>query len=282
MGFHEKPNVFIRDVTLNVSDLEQSLLFYTDFLGFKLLEKTETTAALTADGATPLIKLAVPEQAAPKQPGTTGLYHFAILLPSRESLGEFLLYLAKRQFRLGAADHLVSEALYFSDPDGNGIEVYCDRPAEQWKWSGEQVAMATDPLDADGVLAAAHDKEWLGMPADTVIGHIHLHVSDLELTGRFYREVIGYEVVCAYGGQALFLSTGKYHHHVAINTWNGRGAEKPAANSVGLKEYAIDLPDEAYKEQVIEALRKWRMPYCEEDGVLRTSDTSGNKIAMYI
>ncbi|WP_042349195.1 VOC family protein [Bacillus massiliigorillae] len=279
MGFHTKPNLYIRNVTLNVSNLNNSLLFYRDFLGFKVLEHEEHTAILTADGVTPLIKLNVPQDVTPKQSGTTGLYHFAILLPSRADLGKFLLYLVKQQFRIGASDHLVSEALYFSDPDGNGIEVYCDRHADTWTWHNNQVAMTTDPLDGEGVLAAGDGLEWNGMPPDTVMGHIHLHVSNLQKAGTFYSDVLGYEVVCEYGGQALFLSTGKYHHHVAINTWNGTGV--PAEDSVGLKEYAIDLPNEAYKQKVIRALEAYGIPFNEEEGILHTKDPSGNKIAMY-
>ncbi|MEH6941416.1 VOC family protein [Bacillus sp. JJ722] len=280
MGFHTKPNLYIRDVTLNVSDIKNSLLFYQDFLGFKVLEQGEHTAILTADGVTPLIKLNVPQDVTPKQPRTTGLYHFAILLPSRAVLGKFLLYLVKHQFEIGAADHLVSEALYFSDPDGNGIEVYYDRPADTWAWNNEQVAMTTDPLDGEGVLAAGDGLEWNGMPADTVMGHIHLHVSNLQKASIFYKDVLGYQVVSEFGGQALFLSTGKYHHHVAINTWNGTGV--PAENSVGLKEFAIDLPNEEYKQKVIHALQARGLAFHEEDGILRTNDPSGNKIAMYL
>lgn len=280
MGFHTKPNLYIRNVTLNVSNMKNSLLFYQDFLGFKVLEHAEHTAILTADGVTPLIKLNVPQDVTPKQPRTTGLYHFAILLPSRAELGKFLLYLVKQQFKIGAADHLVSEALYFSDPDGNGIEVYCDRPADTWAWDNGQVAMTTDSLDGEGVIAAGDGLEWSEMPANTVIGHIHLHVSNLHEAGTFYKDVLGFQVVSEFGGQALFLSTGKYHHHVAINTWNGTGV--PGDNSVGLKEYAIDLPNEEYKQKVIHALQARGLAFHEEDGILRTNDPSGNKIAMYL
>lgn len=280
MGFHSTPNLYIRDVVLKVSDLQQSLAFYRDFLGFKVLVQETDYASLTVDGSTPILKLKEIKQALPKQPRTTGLYHFAILLPTRAELGSFLLYLVRQQYNIGASDHLVSEALYFSDPDGNGIEVYADRPADDWTWTKDQVHMTTDPLDGQSLIKAGEGLEWSGMPSQTKMGHIHLHVSNLEEAGIFYREVLGYKVVCEYGGQALFLSTGNYHHHVAINTWNG--TKRPDLNSVGLDEYTIQIPNGSYKQEVLAALRERKISFVEEEGIVRTSDPAGNRIALHL
>src|SRR5690606_4944413 len=133
-----------------------------------------------------------PENVQPKAGRTTGLYHFAILLPSRADLSAFLKHIIRAGVQLGASDHLVSEALYFSDPDGNGIEVYRDRPSNEWSWSNDQVKMVTDPLDGQGILMESN-KEWNGLPADTVMGHIHLHVSHLDNTEDFYVNGLGFD-----------------------------------------------------------------------------------------
>lgn len=283
MGFHQKPNLYIRDVSINVMDLNVSLAFYRDFLGFKVLEEGDRYVALTADGKTALIKLYQPEGVTPKEARKTGLYHFAILLPSRAELGKILIHLIKNNYRLGASDHLVSEALYLNDPDGNGIEIYHDREDSEWTWnSRNQVEMTTDPIDGEGVMAAAQGELWGGMPAETIMGHIHLHVSDVEEADTFYRKLLGYELVCEYGGQALFLSTGKYHHHIGMNTWNGVGAPAPSENSVGLREYSISIPNEGYKQNIIRSLEQLGLTYVEENGVLHTKDPSQNSIALYV
>jgi len=283
MGFHQKPNLYIRDVSINVMNLKVSLAFYRDFLGFKVLEEGERYAALTADGKTALIKLYQPEGVTPKEARKTGLYHFAILLPSRAELGKILIHLVKNNYRLGASNHLVSEALYLNDPDGNGIEIYRDREDTEWKWDNRnQVEMTSDPIDGEGVIAAAQGEEWEGMPSETIMGHIHLHVSNLQEAGTFYREILGYDLVCEYGGQALFLSTGKYHHHIGMNTWNGAGAPAPSENSVGLREYSISIPTEEYKQNIIRSLEQSGLTYVEENGVLYMKDPSQNSIVLYV
>jgi catechol 2,3-dioxygenase len=283
MGFHTKPNLYIRNITLNVSNLEQSLVFYTNFLGFKVLEKNNFAAVLTADGKTPIIYLNQPEGVLPKQPRTTGLFHFAILLPSREELGKFLSHIVKTQFRIqGASDHLVSEALYLADPDGNGIEIYWDRTPDTWTWKNNMVEMSTLAMDIEGVLAAGRGQDWEGMPKETVMGHIHLHVADLKQARQFYTQGLGYELVCDYGGQADFISTGRYHHHIGMNIWNGIGAKAPSENSVGLKEYTISIPNEEYKQKVIHSLQELNFSFHESDGKLYTKDPSNNRIVLQL
>jgi len=220
--FHQGPNIYVGEVNIKVKNLDYSVTFYQNIIGLQLLEQSERKAVLTADGQTPLLTLEEPVDVIPKQEHMSGLYHFAILLPTRTDLGDFLRHLILTGYPLGAADHYVSEALYLNDPDGNGIEVYRDRPYLEWTWKNDLVEMATEELDAEGILAES-GAEWKGLPSGTIMGHIHLHVGDLEKAKEFYTKGIGFEVV-SYYPQAVFLSSGRYHHHVAINTWQGSGA----------------------------------------------------------
>lgn len=229
-------------VSLQVSDLSRSLRFYTNVLGLRVVERTERSAALGAegDGAT-LVELHEQPGVTPVPPrGRLGLYHFAVLLPDRESLGRFVIHLAENGVRAGASDHLVSEALYLQDPDGLGIEVYADRPRSEWRHRDRQLAMATDPLDLNG-LAAAAEGRWAGAPAGTSIGHVHLHVADLERAEAFYHGGLGLDkVVWSYPG-ALFLSAGGYHHHLGVNTW-AAGAATPGPRDARLLYWELVVP----------------------------------------
>ena len=251
MKFHQPPHVYTGEVLLRVTDLDKMTNFYTEIIGFDVLEKDGNQVKLTADGKTPLIVLEQPEQILPKEPRRTGLYHLALLLPTRADLGKAIKHFSKNNVRLGASDHLVSEALYLSDPDGNGIEIYRDREPEEWTWQNGFVAMSTDPLDAIGIVEASGNEEWDGLPAGTVMGHVHLHVANLPKTQAFY-EALGFEVVTPYP-QALFMSTGKYHHHIGMNTWNGEGAPRPSKESAGLEAYTLVYPDE---ETLAAAIKK--------------------------
>jgi catechol 2,3-dioxygenase len=251
--FFEKPTVYVGEVNVNVTNLKKALEFYQTVIGFRVLEETDNRAVLTANGSTPLLTLEKPDNVVPKEERTTGLYHFAILLPSREDLSAFLRHIAQSGIRIGASDHYVSEAVYLSDPDGNGIEVYRDRPASEWSWSEGQVAMATEPLDAESVLATGN-KEWKGLPETTVMGHVHLHVADLEKTEQFYIKGLGFDVVTNYPG-ALFTSTGNYHHHIALNVWNGAGAPSPRRNTVGMNWFSLEFPNEETRSEAVERLR---------------------------
>ncbi|KPL59562.1 VOC family protein [Rossellomorea vietnamensis] len=280
MNFHKEPHTFVGEVSLIVQDLEQSLSFYKEVIGFKVLEQSERRATLTADGIHALLSLEEPDEALPKEPRTTGLYHFALLLPSREDLGKILAHLIKLNIQLGSSDHLVSEALYLSDPDGNGIEIYRDRPSSGWTWHGDQVEMAVDPIDARGILAEAEGKSWNGLPAGTVMGHIHLHVSDLKSAEEFYGKGLGFNVVSRFGDQALFISTGRYHHHIGLNTWNGVGAPAPSENSVGLNWFTLHFPNEEKRSSIIQRLESIGATVQEHDGKILTVDPSGNHIHL--
>jgi catechol 2,3-dioxygenase len=282
-NFHSKPNIYINRVDLRVEDLQRSLMFYQNIIGFRVLEQSGERAVLTADGRTPLLSIEQSANLIPKQPRTTGLYHYALLLPNRYELGKVLNHLLQVGYPLqGGSDHLVSEALYLADPDGNGIEIYRDRPAESWDWRNGEVVMTTEPIDAEGLLAERKGDAWEGLPPETLMGHIHLHVAEFEKIKEFYCQGLGFEIVCRYGNQALFISTGKYHHHIGLNTWQGVGAPKPLENSVGLMKYSIVFPSNEERETAVEKLGKLGFRVLNENGVILAEDPSGNRVELTV
>jgi catechol 2,3-dioxygenase len=233
-------------VRLQVADLDRSLAYYTDVLGLQATRATAHSASLSSQGAEePLIELELQRGAKPvPRQGRLGLFHFAILVPDREALGAFLRHLADRGVHAGSADHAVSEALYLTDPDGLGIEVYADRPRTSWRVSGQELFMTTEALDLRGLIRTAADREWTGMPTGTVMGHVHLHVGGLDEAARFYHAALGLDkVVWSYPG-ALFLSAGGYHHHLGTNTW-AAGAPPAREDEARLLDWDLVLPDAA-------------------------------------
>ncbi len=266
-----------------MENLERSLNYYKEIIGFQILEQTETTAVLTTDGRTSILSLEQPENVIPKEGKTTGLYHFAILLPRRSDLAGIVNYLGEKGIRFGSSDHLVSEALYLKDPDGNGIEIYIDRDPSVWSWNEGEVAMAVDPLDFEDLSSSLKQGElWNGLPEETVMGHIHLHVAELEKTEKFYVEGLGFDIVNRYGAQALFLSTGKYHHHIGLNTWNGVGAPAPSVNSPGLESYTLLLPNEEALKHTVINLERIGADIKRQYNDFMTYDPSGNCIILKI
>lgn len=231
-------------VRLQVADLDRSVAWYERVLGLRVLERPEGRATLGAADGPPLVELVERRGARPvRRRAHLGLFHFAILLPDRAALGGFLRHLAGIDEPVGASDHLVSEALYLHDPDGLGIEVYADRPRPTWQRQDGELVMDTRPLDAEGVLAAGGSGAWTGMPAGTVMGHMHLHVGSLDHGAAFYRDALGFDAtVWSYPG-ALFLSAGGYHHHLGLNTWAGPDAPRPGDNDARLLEWELILPD---------------------------------------
>lgn len=281
MGFHQKPSTFVSHVRLKVENLERSLAYYQEIIGFDILERTSTTVELTADGKTSILSLEQPKGVKPKKPRTTGMYHFALLLPTKKDLADFVMHLAKNDVQVAAGDHLVSEALYIKDPDGNDIEIYVDRDPNVWKWSNGEVAMTTDPVNFQELLThQVPGESWQGLPKDTIMGHIHLYVAGLDKTEQFYVEGLGFEVVNRFGGQALFLSTAKYHHHIAVNTWNGVGAPRPEENSAGMDYYRLIYNDEAAVKATIANLEKIGATITQENDRIMTSDPAGNRIQL--
>lgn len=281
MQFHRAPHIFVSHVELKVEHLERAKRFYRDGIGFRVLAEDDRRVELTADGKTPLLTLIQLADVIPKRGRTTGLYHFALLLPTRTDLARMVMHLAEWGIPLGSSDHLVSEALYLNDPDGNGIEIYRDRDPAEWEWvlDGREVRMAVDPLDFHDLLAGV-SREWHGLPAGTLLGHIHLHVADLAAAERFYVEGLGFDVVNRYGRQALFLSTGRYHHHIGLNTWNGVGAPRPPANSVGLEAFTLQFPDEDRRSRALLQLEQLGAAVTERNGQYMTEDPSGNRIRL--
>lgn len=261
-GFRLPEQTRLGPVRLQVADLSRSLEFYEEVLGLRPLERETGRAVLAAqEGDRGLVELrAHPGARAVSRRGALGLYHFALLLPDRPSLGRFLRHLGDAGAHAGAADHLVSESLYLQDPDNLGIEVYADRPRSAWRRVGRELMMATDPLDTESLLKAAAEQPWNGMPAGTTLGHVHLHVADLDRAARFYSEALGFDrMVWRYPG-ALFLAAGGYHHHLGTNTWAGPGATAPAAGDARLLEWTIELPDEASLAAAGESLRRGGVP----------------------
>ena len=240
-------------VRLQVADLERSLVWYGRVLGLRVVDRATDRATLApTSGAPVLIELHEHPGAAPAR-GRLGLFHVALLLPDRASLGAFLEHLAALGERAGAGDHLVSEALYLSDPDGLGFEVYADRPRDQWRVQGGELQMATLAIDAQGLARAAGDLVWDGLPAGTVVGHVHLHVGDLEAAERFYHQGLGLDrMVWSYPG-ARFLAAGGYHHHLGVNTWASGG---PAGKGdARLLDWTVVLPHAADVGAVTASLR---------------------------
>jgi catechol 2,3-dioxygenase len=271
-GYRLPAEMRLGEVRLQVADLDRSLDYYQRVLGLRLIERLENGAVLGAHGADePLVRLVERPGSAPvPQRGLIGLYHFAILLPDRAALGRFVSHLAEIGARAGASDHLVSEALYLRDPDGLGIEVYADRPRSTWLVDDRQLRMATDPLDLPAVVAAAGGARWTGMPAGTRMGHVHLHVGEIESASRFYHAALGLDrMVWNYPG-ALFLAAGGYHHHLGVNTWAGAAARPAGDDDARLLEWRMVLPPEharAARESVEAAGHEvsatdegWRVP----------------------
>jgi catechol 2,3-dioxygenase len=232
-------------VRLRVADLERMRSYYERTIGLRTLAHDDGTLRLGA-GA-PLVELAGDPDAPPAPPGSTGLFHLALLVPDRAELARALQrVLASGERPTGASDHFVSEALYLRDPEGNGIEIYRDRPREQWEYTaGGELRMGTVALDVDAVMDELPEGEDPGLADATVMGHIHLHVADLDAAEAFYAGRLGFDVtVRSYPG-ALFLSRGGYHHHIGLNTWQGAGAPPPPPGSRGLEDFELVLPEVA-------------------------------------
>ena len=244
-GFRLPADTRLGGVHLRIADLARSVAFYETVLGMRVIARGDARATLGAHGSDRAL-VELHEQPGVRSAGRRarlGLFHFAILLPDRAALGRFVRHLAEIGVQPGAGDHLVSEAFYLQDPDGLGIEVYADRPRNTWHRIGRELMMATDPVDVEGLLREAGDAPWTGMPAGTVIGHVHLHVGNIEQAAAFFSEALGFDrVTWSYPG-ALFLGAGGYHHHLGTNTWAGAAAPPTGPDEAGLLEWTIELTD---------------------------------------
>lgn len=266
-------------IRLQVSDLNRSREYYTQVLGLRELASEPGTAHMGDLSGSPLIDLVEHPGAAPvPRRGRLGLYHFALLLPDRPSLGSFLSHLAELGAQPGMSDHSVSEAIYLNDPDGLGIEIYADRPRQEWQYNGREIHMVTEPLRAREVMAAAREP-WQGMPAGTQMGHLHLFVGDLEAATDFYHRALGLDrVVWSYPG-ALFLSAGGYHHHLGTNIW-ASGAAPAGPDDARLLEWSLLLPDTAAVKAAGESLSSAGYTVRGEDGSWTADDPWGTTLRV--
>lgn len=265
-------------VHLDVADMDRAQDYYQDTLGLDAVSAGDGAVRFSA-GDRSLLVLHEKPGARPKPRNATGLYHYALLLPGRPELGRALQNLLDADYPLqGASDHLVSEAVYLADPDGNGIELYRDRPRESWFYDDDRLRMATEPLDMHGVLGAGKE---LGagptVPDGSVVGHVHLHVGDLAEAERFYGEVIGFDLMTRYGRQASFYAAGGYHHHIGINVWAGVGAPSPPEDAAGLRRFTVVIPRANELGALADRLQQAGVDYEEYSGSLEVADPAGNK-----
>lgn len=265
------PDTTLGPVTLRVSDTERSIRFYQEVLGFRLAAGADGLAALGTGGSPVVLLKQVPGARSVRR--ASGLFHFAVLVPSRAALGKALRRLAEAEIGIGQADHLVSEALYLSDPDGNGIEIYRDRPRAEWQWDHGGVRMATEPLDLEGLMAEG-DRDpspSRELPHGTRIGHVHLQVADVPQAVAFYHGAVGFDLTARWPG-AAFLSAGGYHHHLGLNSWASRGAPAAPEGSTGLESFVVRVSPSEDLAALGARLEAAGAPVRREDELLRARD----------
>jgi catechol 2,3-dioxygenase len=268
-------------VRLQVADLDRSLAFYENVLGMRVISRASDSVSLGPHGENrEIVHLRQLKTARPvPRRGLLGLYHFAILLPDRASLGRFVAHLTEIGIRAGMSDHFVSEAVYLTDPDGLGIEVYADRPRGAWRYHERQLRMTTNHLDVDDVVKAAGGERWTGMPAGTVLGHVHLYVDDIATAEAFYHDALGFDkVVWSYPG-ALFMSAGGYHHHLGTNIW-ARGAPPATDADARLLEWEIIVPTKKDAAQAAQHVKALGYPVKEESGEWVLTDPWGTSLRL--
>jgi catechol 2,3-dioxygenase len=270
-------------VRLVVADVDRVAGFYEQAIGLRRDDGNDGIVRLAAEPAGTLVELEPHAEAAARPRGTTGLFHLAILVPTRADLARAVRRVvgAGAAFE-GAADHIVSEALYLSDPEGNGIEIYRDRPREEWSFGGGELRMATLPLDLDGVmteLPADAEVDGTAPGPGTRIGHVHLQVADIAQAEAFWCGVVGFEVVVRSYPGALFVSAGGYHHHVGLNTWAGRGAPPPPPGARGLRHLTLQAPATDL-ELIVARAREAGIEPLREGDALELADPSGNRVVL--
>lgn len=267
----------IGKVVLNVENMENMKNFYTSVIGLEIKNETEQSLELGAFGEEQILLELQPVVPAGEKPTTTGLYHFAFLLPTRKDLGEILYHLLVSKYPLtGASDHGYSEALYLDDPEGNGIEIYTDKPKSMWDIRSDgQIAGVTEPMDAEGVIGEAK-QEFQGMPKGTYMGHVHLFVAELEETERFYQDVLGFDLKFKFGPQAKFFAAGEYHHQIGANVWAGKNIPAAQKGLRGLDYFTIIVTDDEFT-QIKNNLDEKEYPYQvdETTQTLSLEDTNG-------
>jgi catechol 2,3-dioxygenase len=285
-GYRLPATAQVGRVTLQVSDLHRSITYYTDVLGLRA-ETLSGGEGLRRAWLTPhdddRVLIELRERTGARrvpQRGLLGLFHFAIVVPDRAALGRALRHLIDAAVPFGAADHMVSEALYLTDPDGLGIELYRDRPRAEWVIRGGQVMGGSDPLDAGGMLVAAEHQAWSGLPAATRMGHVHFHVGDLPRAEAFYHRGLGFDVVNWKLPGARFLSAGGYHHHVGLSTW-AAGAPPASEADARLIEWALVVPTVEEVQKIAESLSASDYPIDVRSGELTATDTWGITVRVH-
>jgi catechol 2,3-dioxygenase len=276
------PDTQMGGVTLRTGNLPRLEEFYKTVLGMTVWGRDDAEIRLGAADGEPLLTLIGDEGAQPAPDFATGLYHFAILLPTRPDLAKAFAHMVAAHAPFsGFSDHLVSEALYLNDPDSNGIEIYRDRPRREWQWQDGSVRMTVDPLNVDTLYseASASSLPWTGLPNGTVIGHVHLRVSDLAAAERFYHGLLGFDITTRFPG-ALFVSAGGYHHHLGLNTWQTRNAPPPPRDSSGLDEFTIQLPNLSDLPPIRARLQDAHWPVDATGDALRLHDPFGNALRI--
>jgi catechol 2,3-dioxygenase len=283
------PSAHIGRARFRVSDIERSLEFYRDVLGFEVAGRAHGLAALKVpddNGVTGKELIVLEERPGihrrPRRPVTTGLYHVAFLFPTRGTLGRVLRQLSETQYPIrGASDHAVSESVYLDDPDGNGLELYADRPRDEWPYRGNEVQMTIDQFDLDGVMREAGDGDtpWR-MPVETKIGHVHFTVSSLESAERFYAGALGFDVTQRSLAGILAVSAGGYHHHVNLNVWAGDGAARDRDDVAGLIEWELILENPDARNEVERRLSASGYAVQRDETTMRAADDDGNIVVV--
>ena len=280
-GFRLPDETHIGRIRIQVADVERSLAYYASVLGMRVISRAGNAVQLGAHGDDRVLLELIEKRGARTVPrrGLLGLYHFAVLLPDRAALGRFIAHLTEIGMYAGMSDHLVSEAVYLTDPDGLGIEVYADRPRESWQIADRQLEMATKPLDVASVVAAAGDRKWDGLPAGTIIGHVHFYVGDIDRASSFYHSGLGLDkIVWNYPG-ALFMSAGGYHHHVGVNTWAG-GAPPATDDDARLVEWELLVPDSESVQAAAASIATAGYPIEHDGDALVASDEWGIRLRL--
>jgi len=275
--FANRTPLRIGAVGLKARDLERLTDFYSQAIGLDLIDRDAKTAHLGAGGVT-LLELEAAPNATPDDPRTAGLYHTAFLQPTRADLGRWLVHAARNRVALtGASDHAVSEAIYLDDPEGNGIEVYRDRLPDEWRWNGDRIHMTTERLDLDNLAADAGNTAYAGAPQGLRIGHIHLRVGDLAATQKFYCDGVGLNPTAGRHG-ALFMSSGRYHHHIGSNIWHSAGAGKRDDERAGLAWFSIEAASETEREAALARLKSANVPLNSSTHGAEVRDPYGTRV----
>lgn len=271
-------------VHLRTAGLSSMLDFYSTVLGLQEVRREgETVHLAPSAAAAPLIILTKQSGALPRPAKTAGLFHTAFLFPDRKDLAAMFVRLNECRYPFeGFADHGVSEALYLSDPDGNGLELYVDRPRSQWPFVGKEVQMVTNDLAIDGLIASVPKNfRWAGIHPQTAIGHIHLSISDLQRAEAFYCRDLGFNVMQSSYPGALFVSAGGYHHHIGLNTWTGRGTKPASDNAAGLLRFGITLGNHGAFQAFTSHLRSAGISHSSAESSVLCRDRDNIEIEVY-